>query len=283
MKRKALHILALASLVLLLPVLAQAHLMTYEGECFRWLGKPAKWDRFSGPYLPPEFLGGEDYSFEHPFIIPSGQWNFGWSIKTHLHRGDMDVIKYELQEGDEFCLFVYPLVPGCAKYRNFYPVVGILGPGVPQVDAFPDRFEKPADCQDCGFMRTHPTVAQRDERYISCGPPGAFPESPWWWMLNFETDAIDGLTLRGPGNYYLVTYHPEGRPGDVGLMAGTLECEPPEQVLLQQWMRYITDDHKWVRGLCTIREECLPWPEMPEETVVPYPSGCGTPACPYEY
>ena len=118
----------IALLLFFVPILTQGHIMVIEGECFRKFGKPSDWDRFSGNYLPPEFLGGEDYTFEHPFIIPSGQWNFGWSIKTYLHRNDIDVVKYELQEGDEFCLFVYPLVPRCDKYRNFYPVVGILGP-----------------------------------------------------------------------------------------------------------------------------------------------------------
>jgi len=102
-------------------------------------------------------------------------------------------------------------------------------------------------------------------------------------MLNFETDALDGINLQGPGNYYLVTYHPEGRPGDVGLMSGTWECEPPEQVLLQQWMRYFSDDQKWVHGGCNVREECLPWDQMPEEAMVPVPVGCGFPACPNEY
>jgi len=281
MKRRSCMMVTIVFLLFLVPVLADAHLIVYEGECFRKYGKPAAWDRFSGNYLPPEFLGGEDWSFEHPFIIPRGQWNLGWSLVSHLRRGDIDVIKYELQEDDEFCLFVYPLVPGCHKYRNYYPVVGILGPGVPKIDEFP--FDYPDDCKECGFVRTHPTKAKRDERYVSCGPPGAFPESPWWWMLNFETDSLDGLTFQGPGNYYLVTYHPEGKPGDVGLMAGTWECEPPEQVLLQQWMRYFLDDQKWVHGICTIREECLPWDEMSEESRLPVPVECGYPACPYEY
>jgi len=176
---KHFFIFTIVGLFLFFPLTAESHLMVFEGECFRSLcERPADWDRFSGAYLPPEFLGGEDYSFEHPFIIPRDQWNFGWSIKTHLHRGDIDVIKYELQEGDEFCLFVYPLVPGCHKYRNYYPVVGILGPGVPHVDAFPDRFQKPADCHDCGFIRTHPTIGKWGERFVLCGPPGAFPEAP---------------------------------------------------------------------------------------------------------
>jgi len=281
MKRRHCIMATIALLLFFMPVLIQAHIMIYEGECFRKVGRPSDWDRFSGNYLPPEFLGGEDWSFEHPFIIPSGQWNFGWSVKSHLHRNDIDVIKYELQEGDEFCLFVYTLVPGCCKYRNYYPVVGILGPDVPKIDEFP--FDYPDDCKECGFVRTHPTKARRDERYVSCGPPGAFPDAGWWWMLNFETDALDGLTFQGPGNYYLVTYHPEGKPGDVGLMAGTWECEPPEQVLLQQWMRYFADDQKWAHGICNVREECLPWDEMPDESRLPVPVECGYPACPDEF
>ncbi|MBW1823058.1 MAG: hypothetical protein JRI87_00625 [Deltaproteobacteria bacterium] len=284
MRKRCFMMVAITLLLLLVPVLAQAHLRIFEGECFRKCGKPSDWDRFSGNYLPPEFLGAEDYSFEYPFIIPSGQWNFGWSTHHYLHRNDIDVIKYELQEGEEFCLFVYTLVPACLKYKNYYPVVGILGPGVPKVDEFPAQFEKPEDCQDCGFMRTHPTIGKRGERFTVCGPPGAFPaDTGYWWMLNYETDAIDGLNLQGPGNYYLVTYHPEGKPGDVALLAGTWECEPPEQELIQQWMRYFTDDHKWVHGICEIRGECLPWNEIPEEASLPIPSGCGFVACPYEY
>ena len=280
MKRRSCMMVTIVFLLFLVPVLADAHLIVYEGECFRKYGKPAAWDRFSGNYLPPEFLGGEDWSFEHPFIIPRGQWNLGWSLVSHLRRGDIDVIKYELQEGDEFCLFVYPLVPGCHKYRNYYPVVGILGPGVPKIDEFP--FDYPDDCKECGFVRTYPTKAKRDERYVICGPPGLYPESCWWWMLNFETDALDGLTFQGPGNYYLVTYHPEGKPGDVGLMAGTWECEPPEQVLIQHWMRYIGDSQKWARGICNVREEPLPIPEIPAEAKIPRPVQCGDPACPEE-
>jgi len=284
MKRRRCIMATIALLLFFVPVLAQAHIMVIEGECFRKVGKVSDWDRFSGNYLPPEFLGGEDYSFEHPHILPRGQWNFGWSIKTHLHRNDIDVVKYELQEGDEFCLFVYSLVPRCDKYRNFYPVVGILGPGVEDKDEWPAKFEKPADCQDCGFIRTHPTKGKRGaERFVSCGPPGGFPESGYWWMLDYETDALDGLNFQGPGNYYLVTYHPEGKPGDVGLMAGTWECEPPEQKLLQEWMRYIFDDEKWAHGRCGKRQECIAWDQIPDKAMLPVPVECGYPRCPDEY
>ncbi len=280
MKRRRCMMATIALLLLLLPALTQGHMMTFEGECFRKFGKPSDWDRFSGNYLPPEFLGGEDYSFEHPFIIPSGQWNFAFTTHNYLHRNDIDVIKYELQEGDEFCLYIYPLIPACHKYRNYYPVVGVLGPDVEDKDEWPAKFEKPADCQDCGFMRTHPTKAKRDERFVSCGPADSYPESAYWWMLNFETDSIGGLNFKGPGNYYVVMYHPEGKPGDLALLTGALECEPPEQALLQQWMRYFLDDSKWVHGICNIKEECLPWNEIPEESVLPIPSPCGSVACP---
>ncbi|MBW1825285.1 MAG: hypothetical protein JRI87_12175, partial [Deltaproteobacteria bacterium] len=207
---------------------------------------------------------------------------FGWSSHHYLHRNDVDVIKYEIPEGEEFCLFVYPLIPGCLKYRNYYPVVGILGPGVPKEDEFP--FEYPEDCKDCGFKRTHPTKGKWGERFVACGPEGDFPgNTGYWWMMNYSTDAIDGLNLKEPGNYYLVVYHPEGKPGDVGLMIGTWECEPPEQKLVQEWMRYFLDDHKWVHGICERRGECVDWTEIPEEAIFPFPSGCGTPMCPYEY
>ncbi len=58
MKRRRCIMATIALLLFFMPVLAQAHIMTIEGECFRKVGKVSDWDRFSGNYLPPEFFGG---------------------------------------------------------------------------------------------------------------------------------------------------------------------------------------------------------------------------------
>ena len=122
---------------------------------------------------PPE-LGGEDWSFEYPYIIPPGEIDLAITPTGYLKKGDVDVLKYVAAEWEEFCIMLNCIVPLCARYENFYPVIGILGPGVPKDDEFP--FAYPEDCQDCGFKRVHPLHAKAGERPGGYGPPGVDAE-----------------------------------------------------------------------------------------------------------
>ena len=284
MEKKRSFMVTIVLLLLFVPVLAQAHLLQWEGEVFRKFGKPVedwgpKVEGMNGLYGAPVELGGEDWSFEYPFILPPGEADLARTFKVHLHKNDVDVIKYTAAEDEEFCVVLFCLPPACKQYRNYYPVIGILGPGVENQDEFP--FEVPADCKDCGFMRTHPTKAKRwTERPVVCGPPGAFPDSGLWYTLDWATDAIFELKLKGPGNFYIVIYEPEGKPGDATGQYGWDECEShykPEDWDAMRWWAYIGDENKWTHVRCN-QMECWDWGDLPAS--YPSPSPCGPPLTP---
>ena len=287
MKRRSCMIVTITLLLLFAPVLAQAHLLFWEGEIFRKYGEPiedwgTKVEGINGAFGADPTLGGEDWSFDYPFIIPPGEGNLSRMSLSHLARGDVDVIKYTAAEGEEICLALFCMVPACIQYRNFYPAVGILGPAIPAVDEFP--FEYPEDCKDCGFMRTHPTRVRWTERPVQYGPTGAVPDLGYWWIVDWETDGILDYHLKGPGNFYIVIYEPEGKSGDYSMNFGWDECEThykPEDIAARKWWAYIADDLKWTRVRCR-KVEGSDYNDLPDSSKFPVPPPCGPPMCPPE-
>jgi len=287
MERRHFFMAIIVLVFLFVPMLAQAHLLVWEGEVFRKYGEPVSdevWQqKVEWIFGADPMLGGEDYSFDLPFIIPEGEINLGRAAHIHLHKDDVDVFKYTAAEGEEFCFIMYSLVPGCFQYRNFYPVVGILGPGVPDRDVFP--FEKPADCQDCGFMSTNPTKGRRwTDRPVTTGPEESFPLSHLFYVMDWETDAIgyegrveggDGTDLhfKGPGTFYIVAYEPDGKPGDASVLFGFEECAEfynPGDIFMMKWHQYMADDDKTASVRC-IALEGWDWADLPARYPIPGP------------
>ena len=298
--------LSISLLLFACPVLAHAHLMFFEGEVFRrYLGPTLvfslggdfveidfvnnpqpdwgkKLEGWNGWYGAPPELGGEDWSFEYPYIIPPGTISLSLAPQGYLKKGDVDVLKYVAAEGEEFCIMLNCIVPLCAQYENFYPVIGILGPGVPSADTFP--FEYPPDCQNCGFKRVHPTRAASGKRPGGYGPPGIppkafFPATGLYYMINWEQDTV-WMHLKGPGTFYIVIYEPDGKPGDYVAMSGWDECEShisPEWNYLQKWMSYYADESKYMRIDC---KEPLEYGPVTTDALIPDPPPCGYPGCP---
>jgi len=294
----------LTFLLLLLPVTAHSHLMFFEGEVFRryagptvvmsvgdfkeigfvnnptpdWGEKQKGMPEYGGMFAAPLDFGGEDWSFDYPFLIPDGEIGLARSPNGYLSKGDVDVFKYSAAEGEEFCLMFYIIVPFCAEYEGFYPVMGILGPGVQQKDTFP--FDYPADCKDCGFQRTQtlrPTGAGKRPGGTFL-PRTAYPYMGSWYITDWETEAIS-MNLKGPGSFYLVVYNPEGKPGDYSALWGWDECEDhykPEDMYLHKWISYYADDMKWTRVICKPAEGG----EIPMSAMIPDPPPCGYPSCP---
>ena len=297
--------ITLVLLVLVVPVSTLAHLTFFEGEVFRrYLGpnlvisfgdfmefgivnnEQPDWGKklegWNGLFAAPPELGGEDWSFEYPYIIPPGEIDLAITPTGYLKKGDVDVLKYVAAEWEEFCIMLNCIVPLCAQYENFYPVIGILGPGVPNDDEFP--FPYPEDCQGCGFKRVHPLRAKPGERPGGYGPPGVeadswFPSNGLYYMIEFEQDTLY-MHLQGPGSFYIVIYDPEGKPGDYMAMSGWDECEThytPEEIYLQKWMNYYLDDLKWTRINC---KEPAKYGPVTMDAMIPNPPPCGFPGCP---
>ena len=293
MKRIPLFVAIITLCVLSLPVLAPAHNAMFEPEIFRknLFEKPctdAQWEEkvkgFDGKglYGAPVEMGGEDWSFKFPFIIQPGKIELAVFVSGWLSPGDVDVAKYTAAEGEEFCIQLSIIPPLCAQYKNFYPVIGILGPGVPSVDTFP--FEYPEDCKNCGYVETHPPRAQGNEkRPGGYGPKGAFYRYGLWYYIDWTKDAVQ-MHLKGPGTFYLVWYDPEGKGGDYSAMWGWDECEThykPEDMYLHKFNAQILDGLKYTHRKC--------WPQdrsdigaFPPAALEPQPPVCGTAWCPPE-
>jgi len=145
MERKGFFVAAIVFSLLALPFPAHSHLAIFEGEIFLkpWQ-KPltdeqwrVKVEGLNGAWGAPVELGGQDWSFEFPYIIPEGEFNLARAAHIWLSKGDVDVAKYTAAEGEQICAQLSVVPPACIQYKNFYPVIGILGPGVPHQDDFP--------------------------------------------------------------------------------------------------------------------------------------------------
>ncbi|MBW2183894.1 MAG: hypothetical protein JRF49_08525, partial [Deltaproteobacteria bacterium] len=259
MKRRRFFMVTIA--LLFLPVLAQAHLVFFEAEVFLKPGQKAltdsewrvKVEGINGLFGAPVELGGQDWSFEFPYIIPEGEFNLARAANIYLSRGDVDVAKYTAAAGEQICAQLSVIPPACLQLKKFYSVIGILGPGVPNDDEFPFEDLRPADCQNCGYKETHPTKAKRgEERPTAWGPEGAFPTLGYWYYFDWTTDVLQ-LWMEGPGNFYIVIYNPEGKPGDALAMWGWDECEShynPADMHMHDYNAHIADGFNSTRIRC---------------------------------
>jgi hypothetical protein len=290
MKRIAFFMAGITLCVFLLPAPIQAHESIFEPELFRKnvFEKPctdAQWEEkvkgFDGKglYGAPVELGGEDWSFKFPFIIQPGQISLAVAVNGWLSPGDVDVAKYTAAAGEEFCIQISIIPPLCTQYKKFYPVIGILGPGVPSTDDFP--FEYPADCKNCGYMETHPTKAKVNEkRPGGSGPSNAFPRMGFWYYIDWNTDVVQA-NLKGPGTFYIVWYDPAGKGGDYCAMWGWDECDKhykPEDMYLHKFNAQILDELKYTHRKCWA-PEAENIGEIPPAAIEPQPPFCGQAWC----
>jgi len=289
MERRSFFMVTIA--LLFVPVLAQAHLVFFESEVFLKPGQKAltdsewrvKVEGLNGLYGAPVELGGQDWSFEFPYIIPEGEFDLARAANIWLSRGDVDVAKYTAAAGEQICAQLSVIPPACLQLEKFYPVIGILGPGVPNDDVFPFEDLRPADCQNCGYKEMHPTKPKRgEERPTAWGPGGAFPTLGYWYYLDWTTDVLQ-LWMEGPGSFYIVIYNPEGKPGDALAMWGWDECEThynPADMYMHDYNAHIADRFNSTRIRCRPAESHEMGVGIPDAAREPQPFYCGPPVTP---
>ena len=203
----------IAAFLLLLTVSTWAHVPSIEGEAIRHFGSLAE---------------GDDFSFEHPFIVPQPVWA-SRAVFAYLHPRDIDVYKYTSPGFDIFYPYlpdvfaVGALAPACMQYYSFYPAVALIGPGLPY-DVPEDidlPFDIPDDCVNCGIIaRQQAKVAPGEQRPIFKLPEG---DVSWFFPLG------DGMIVWPtfiPGDYYIVFWNKEGKPGDYTANIGFGEPAP---------------------------------------------------------
>jgi hypothetical protein len=161
-----------------------------------------------------------------------------------LHTQDIDVYKYTVQPG-EFALFaIVALTPACVQYHNFYPAIALIGPGLPDPDPEADLpFEIPEDCAGCGIKVVFQTKVKPGERPIF-RLPGEY-KVDWFFPASYD-DAIQHRTTI-PGDYYIVFWNPEGKPGDytAGIGFGEVPFTPEERGWQQATIRIVSDNKIW--------------------------------------
>jgi hypothetical protein len=204
----------IAAFLFLVTVVTWAHVPSIEGEAIRNFGELAE---------------GDDFSFEHPSIVSQPVWA-SKAVFAYLHPGDVDVYKYTSPGYD----VVYPdlpeviavgaLPPACKQYSSFYPAVALIGPGLPPYDVPEDLdlpFEIPEDCVGCGIIaRQQGEVAPGETR-----PVFKMPEGDISWFFPIGDGLIFWATFT-PGDYYIVIWNPDGKPGDYTANIGFGEPAP---------------------------------------------------------
>jgi hypothetical protein len=259
------YFIIVLSVFLLVPAIAQAHLAIIEPETLRRYGEVMTEDV---PYYIP--YGGEDFSFKYPYIITteavtfvdnSGKTVIATNLEqevgtySYLAKNDVDVYKFTvLPTGPAANLLRLSIMPpACEQYKHFYPVVGLIGPGLPPIaEALP--FEIPEDCVGCGMVRTFPTEVPPGERPI-------FPQTTaegnflyaWFYAVNTLTDTINVRNLM-PGTYYLVVWDPQGQAGDYSLVYGRYKNWSPENTRQQNLLTPLIEDFKTTRCNCQLAE-----------------------------
>ena len=223
---------------LLITIAAQAHVPHIEHQALR------RW----GP-----LVDGEDYSFEHPFVIPSGLMQQSRAVFAYMDIGDVDVYQYTLEEGESASVMAGGLPPSCANYGGTYPATALIGPGLP--DPEPDAnlpFDIPEDCEDCGIVVAYQTEVPLGEWNLR--PVFSLTDVPgvhisWFFPADFYTDIIME-TINVPGTYYIVMWNPSRLPCDYTANIGFEETFSEEDRFRVDTITPMYSDHKILHFPC---------------------------------
>jgi hypothetical protein len=247
MKRKHFIISVMAVLFLFMVVNSLAHTPYMEPQVVRRWGKTVE---------------GEDFSFEHPFIIPSGTIMAAKAIYAYLSYGDVDVYQYTLEEGESYLFpsIATAMPPACRVYRTVYPRTAFIGPGLPDPDPSENYpFEIP---EGCGIVSSHPTkVPLSEERPVLKLTDNPDVNISWFYFSDPENDfAICHLEV--PGTYYIVFWNPTKLPCDYTANIGVTEPEISDEDRRQQEIiNTLYSDQKVLRFPCVEMEGPSPFDE----------------------
>jgi len=208
------------------------------------------------PYLEPEVVRrwgpaaeGDDFSFEHPFIITSGTISNSKAIFAYLSHGDVDVYQYTLPEGETLpWIICAALAPACRCYRNTYPSIALLGPGLP------DSGENlPFDIPEgYGAVVAHqsrvPLWEERPVLSLSADVPGV--NISWFFPYDPQTDFVFADNITVPGDYYIVVWNPSRLPCDYTANIGLLEEFSVEDKVRESIIIPLYSDQKLLRFPC---------------------------------
>ncbi len=218
------------------------------------------------PYLEPQVVRrcgalaeGEDFSFEHPFIITSGTIVQSKAIFAYLSYGDVDVYQYTLEEGDTIpWMIAAALPPACRMYRNTYPATAVLGPGLPE----PDPGEKlPFEIPEgYGVIVSRPEkVPFGEDRPVLSLSANVPVNISWFFPANPQTDFVFIDNLDVPGIYYVVIWNPEKWPCDYTANIGITEEFSEEDKMHEQIILPLYSDHKLLHFPCVEMEGPSPF------------------------
>lgn len=219
------------------------------------------------PYLEPEVVRrmgplaeGDDFSFEHPFIIPAGTMLNSKAIFAYLSYGDVDVYRYTVEAGEIVSwVIAAALVPACKVYRNTYPSVALVGPGLPEPDPSERLpFEIP---QGSGAIVGHqtrvPLWEERPVLSLSADVPGV--KISWFFPAGPQTDFVFVNNINVPGDYYVVIWNPDKLPCDYTANIGIVEALSEEDTVRESIIIPLYSDHKMLRFPCVEMEGPSPF------------------------
>ena len=216
------------------------------------------------------YLDGKDSSFKRP--LPLG-WHFPQSqaVFLSLQRNDVDVISFDIdpRQGKPPGFFTgSPLVYGCEETRDQYPVMALLGPGLPR-DLVPQgKKEKKSSPlhkkvqkflrqnEDYGVMFVENPVHDSRNDAVYAMTENDFTLS-WFMPLGLNATCIKyqncdysntiGTFLSTPGTYYVAFWDPEGKPMDITANIGTAEDGTVENEELEE----LVTEYGLLDGCCT--------------------------------
>ena len=244
MKKKQI-ITVFTAVILLATGVAVAHVPYLEPEVVRRWGPPGE---------------GDDFSFENPFIIPSGTIFNSKAIFAYLSYGDVDIYQYTVEEGETVPWIIFAaLSPACRLYRNTYLSTALLGPDLPEPDPSEDLpFAIP---EGYGALVAHQTrVPPGEERPVlslSADVPGV--NISWFFPAAPETDFIFVNNITVSGDYYIAVWNPTRLPGDYTANIGFAEEFSVEDKVRESIIIPLYSDHKLFHFPCLDMEGPSPF------------------------
>ena len=163
----------------------------------------------AGAHVP--YLEEQDFSPDKPFTVK----NIRQSKAMYAYiENESDVDHYVMQIDEPTYIYLHTNIPYCAEYSNFTVTYALTGPDLPAPEvSLP--IELP---EGHGAIVINDDFSSTDERIVMFEP---FSARTYWEGPDYS------ITVEQPGEYQMVVWQENGKPGDYIAVIGREEIFGP--------------------------------------------------------
>ena len=188
------------------------------------------------------YIEGKDYPTDAEFRVE----NIIQSKAFYAYLEESEVDEFVMQIEEPTPIYINMLIPFCKEYATYANAYALIGPGLPQ-----PVMDLPVDLQKgYGAIVWNPVYDDWSER-------------PFMYEYFSDRQYFEGIRHRfnatEPGEYRLIVWHPQGKPGDYIAIIGRTEDFSVSDMRLAYTNTPIIRNHEEMQSECTYEGDFSKW------------------------